>query len=129
MRVVHEPADGDSERTIATRVDTADTVAEQAKGLMGREDLPAEYALVFRFEDPPTWMPARLTNWRSIHMLFVRVPLDVLWVLDGTVTKVASVPPWVGLGLGRGDTVIELPAGAADDVAAGDSVRLEEGTE
>jgi len=126
VRVVHGTEDGGDATVLATEVETAETVGEQAKGLMGRSSLPDEYALVFRFEEPPGWVPAPLTHWRSIHMLFVRVPLDVLWIMGGTVRKVKTVPPWIGLGLGRADTVVELPAGAAEDVAVGDIVRVED---
>jgi uncharacterized membrane protein (UPF0127 family) len=128
VRVVHDPSGSEEGTVLATEVETADTVTEQARGLMGRTSLPEEYALVFRFEEPPAWLPGPLTHWRSIHMLFVRVPLDVLWVLDGTVTKTTRAPPWIGVGLGRGDTVVELPAGAAEDVSVGDRVGLEEST-
>jgi len=125
VRVFHEPADGCEAAVLATDVETADTFREQATGLMGRDSLSDEYALVFRFEEPPGWLPSALTHWRSIHMLFVTVPLDVVWVLDGTVEKTKTASPWTGVGFGRADLVIELPAGAADGVAVGDTVRLD----
>lgn len=125
MRVIHEPDGVDGRRILATDVDTADTAREQAKGLIGRASLPEDYALVFRFGDPPGFVPDVLTNWRSIHMLGVKVPLDVVWVLDGTVTKTKTARPWIGVGVGKADTLIELPAGAADDVAVGDTIRIE----
>lgn len=126
VRVVHEPSGGGEAAVLARTVETADTVGEQATGLMGKTSLPEAYALVFRFGDSPGWLPATLTHWRSIHMLFVRIPLDVVWVLDGTVTKTRTVRPWTGFGLGRADTVIELPAGSAADVSPGDTIRVEE---
>lgn len=130
MQVRHVPTDADDgddetgERTLATDVEFAETFAEQAKGLMGRDSVPEDYALVFEFDEPPRWVPGPMANWRSIHMLFVKVPLDVVWVLDGSVTKVKTVSPWTGLGLGKADTVIELPAGAAEKVAAGDDIEI-----
>jgi len=124
VRVVHKPDGADESRTLATDVDTADTTREQAKGLIGRDSLPEDYALVFRFGEPPGFIPDVLTNWRSIHMLGVKVPLDVVWVLDGRVTKTKSARPWIGTGVGKADTMIELPAGAAEDVAVGDTVRV-----
>ena len=120
MRVVHGPEH--RTRALATDVDRAETVLEQMRGLMFRDDVPDDYALVFSFEDPPFWIPDAIGERRSIHMLFVRVPLDVLWLKDDEVQKVATLPPWRGLGWTRADTVIELPAGAADGVAAGDRV-------
>lgn len=107
---------------MATTVETADTGLEQAKGLMFRSSIPYNYALVFRFDDPPWWTPVGLANWRSIHMLFVRFPLDVVWLLDGEVQQVKTLNPWRGLGMGKADTILELPAGAADGVDAGDTV-------
>ncbi|SFR91802.1 hypothetical protein SAMN05216559_0970 [Halomicrobium zhouii] len=124
MRVVHEP---EGEATIlATNVETADTSGEQLKGLMGRSSIPDDYAMVFRFEDPPFWTPAALANWRSIHMLFVRFPLDVVWLLDGEVRQVKTLQPWRGVGMAKADTILELPAGAADGMEAGDAVVVED---
>lgn len=127
MRVVHDP-DGRA-RDLATTVEFAESPLEQAAGLMGRRSLPDGYALVFPFEAPP-WP---LSRWfdavgrRTIHMLFVRVPLDVLWLVDGEVRRVETLPPWRGLAVAKADTVIELPAGAADGVEAGDEVAIVDG--
>jgi uncharacterized membrane protein (UPF0127 family) len=60
-----------------------------------------------------------------VHMLFVRFPIDVMWVVDGTIERVSTLSPWTGLGYAQADTILELPAGAADDVEAGDTVRVE----
>lgn len=124
MRVVHDP---DGEATVlATTVETADTSLSQLKGLMFRSSIPDDYALVFRFDDPPFWTPDAIANWRSIHMLFVRFPLDVIWLLDGEVQQVATLQPWRSVGMSRADVILELPAGAADGVEAGDAVALED---
>jgi len=124
MRVVHDP-DGQA-RTLASNVEAADTTLEQTKGLMFRSSIPDDYAMVFQFEDPPFFVPAALTHWRSIHMLFVRFPLDVIWLLDGEVRQVKTLRPWTGLGMDRADTILELPAGAADGVEPGDAVVVED---
>ena len=123
MRVVHDP-DGQA-RTLATTVETAETTGEQTKGLMFRESIPDDYAMVFRFDDPPFVLPDALANWRSIHMLFVRFPLDVVWLLDEEVQQVKTLRPWRGLGVAQADTVLELPAGAADGVEPGETVVVE----
>ena len=125
MRVVHDPAD--RARVLATDAETAETAVEQLRGLMGRSSLPDDYALVFPFEDPPVWIPDAIGEWRSIHMLFVRVPLDVLWLADDEVRAVETLQPWRGLGWARADTVVEHPAGAADGVDVGDTVVVEDG--
>ncbi len=115
MRLVHEPAD-DEARPLATEVDLADSLLAQARGLMFRRSVPEDYALVFRFSRPRT---------RGLHMLFVPFPIDAVWVVDGTVTRTARLRPWLGRGRARADTVVELPAGAADAVAEGDRLYLD----
>ncbi|WP_234972319.1 DUF192 domain-containing protein [Halobaculum gomorrense] len=105
------------ERVLATQVDVADSFGSQARGLMFRRSVPEEYALMFRFEEADS---------RSLHMLFVPFAIDAVWLVDGEVTKVKRLRPWIGLGWGTADTVIELPAGAAEDVEPGDSVEIVE---
>lgn len=83
---------------------------------MGRASLPEGHALVFQFAQPQQ---------RTIHMIGVRTALDVLWVDDETVTAVATLPAWRGIGRAKADMVIELPPGTAADVQVGDVVRLE----
>lgn len=115
MQVVQDP-DG-RRRTLASDVDLADSFRAQTVGLMGRSSLPEEYALVFRFDD---------ASRRVVHMLFVRVALDVVWLRDDEVIKVQRLSPWTGLGYAKADAMIELPAGAAEDVEPGDTVVVEE---
>ena len=105
------------ERVLATKVDVADSFWSQARGLMFRRSIPDDYGLVFPFEEADS---------RSLHMLFVPFAIDALWLVDGEVTKVTRLSPWVGLGWGTADTIVELPAGAADGVEPGDSVEIVE---
>ncbi|WP_135301997.1 DUF192 domain-containing protein [Haloarcula amylovorans] len=114
MPVVHDP-EGRS-RTIAATVDRAETMFEQSRGLMFRRSIPEDYALVFPFDS---------VGRRFIHMLFVRFPLDVIWLADETVQRVSTLHPWRSMGYAKADAVLELPAGAADGVEAGDSVVVE----
>jgi uncharacterized membrane protein (UPF0127 family) len=155
MRVVHESEAG--RRVLASNVDRADDARTQILGLMFRDSLPEDYALVFEFENPfdgltallPTdgrlaaladWLPVGGSlvraigsfflddaAFRAIHMLFVRMPLDVVWLADGEVVKVRTMHPWRSVELTWCDTVVELPAGAADGVDVGDQVSLESG--
>lgn len=112
------PSGGDPESTVlADDVEVARSTLEQGRGLMFRRSIPGGYALVFPFD-------AADTQW--LHMLFVPFAIDALWLVDGEVRKVKRLAPFVGLGRGRADTVVELPAGAADGVAVGDEVRLVE---
>ena len=120
MRVVHDP-DG-SASVLANNVHTADSMLEKSKGLMFRRSIPDDYALVFQFE--PSW-PFGAVRRRVIHMLFVRMATDVVWLADGEIRKVKTMYPWRSLDYAKADTVIEFPAGTADDVEVGDTVAIE----
>jgi len=113
VRVVHRPADSAGERVLATDVAVAETFLSRARGLMFRRSIPDDYGLVFRFESAKT---------RDLHMVCVPFPIDAVWIVDGEVTAVKRLRPWVGWGRARADTIIELPAGAADAVALGDRI-------
>ena len=84
---------------------------------MFRRSVPDDYALVFRFDD---------ADKRDLHMVFVPFDLDAVWVVDGEVEATERLRAWRGLGAAVADTVIELPVGAAADVAVGDAVRVVE---
>ncbi|WP_280537781.1 DUF192 domain-containing protein [Halopenitus sp. POP-27] len=120
-RLVHRPAaEGDRHSSLevaplATRVDRADSFLSRARGLMFRRSIPDEYALVFPFGEPKS---------RTLHMAFVPFAIDAVWVIDGEVTAVTRLRPFLGFGRGRGDAVIELPAGAAAAVEPGDRIEL-----
>jgi hypothetical protein len=116
VRVEHDRGDGTS--TLASRVETATSTLSQARGLMFRRSIPDDYALVFPFDR---------VGRRSLHMVCVPFPIDAVWLRDGEVTHVKRLRAWTGVGWGRADCVIELPAGAADGVTTGDRLRLVEG--
>ncbi|MFP4530433.1 MAG: DUF192 domain-containing protein [Halodesulfurarchaeum sp.] len=125
MQIVHEAAGaqaghGADEQVLATDVSIAETTLEQLKGVMFEKTLPPEYGLVFPFETAKK---------RGVHMLFVHVPIDVVWTVDGTVTGVETLHPWTGYGRERADRIVELPAGAAARVSVGDRVEVREGTD
>lgn len=111
MPVVHEG------EVLAADVEVARSLPAKMKGLMFRSTVPDEYALVFPFDRPTR---------RSVHMLFVRTPLDVLWVTDDVVTKRATLSAWTGFDWGRADTIVELAPGAASDVSPGDRLTASE---
>jgi len=117
VRVVHERTGGsDTERVLATDVAAADSWLARARGLTFRRSVPDDYALVFRFDGQAL---------RPLHMLFVPFDIDAVWLADGVVQQVATLSSWTGRGSAVADTVVELPAGAAADVEAGDRVRVE----
>jgi hypothetical protein len=113
VRIVHRR--GETSRVLASDAEEATGALAKSRGLMFQGEVPEGYALVFPFEEAAN---------RTIHMLFVRVPLDVLWLVDDEVTKVETLQPWTGIAHGLADTVVELPSGAADGVEAGDTVEI-----
>ncbi|XVH30539.1 DUF192 domain-containing protein [Haloferacaceae archaeon DSL9] len=121
VRLVHRSGPPDdlepTERVLATNVEFADSRLSQARGLMFRRAFSNGSALVFRFETPDT---------RDLHMLFVPFAIDALWIVGTEVTAKKRLRPFLGLGRGTADTVIELPAGAADAVDPGDTVEVVE---
>jgi uncharacterized membrane protein (UPF0127 family) len=113
VRIVH----GERDEALATDVEVADSLVETLRGLRFRRTLPAGHALVFRFGS---------AGRRDVDMLLVPFPIDVLWVVAGRVERVDTLRAWFDLAVARADTLVELPAGAADGVSPGDSVRIEE---
>jgi len=129
-RVVHEGddtlgADTDNRQVLATNVEIADSVLSQGRGLMFRASIPDEFALVMEVGNDGLLSsgPSR----QLVHMLFVRFPIDVVWLVEDTVTRVERMQPWRSFALAKADRILELPAGAAADVRAGDTVVVEEG--
>ena len=102
---------------LASDVEVADSVFSQMRGLMFRRSIPDDYGLLFRFDTAES---------RSLHMLFVPFAIDALWLVDNEVVAKKRLRPWLGLGRAAADTLVELPAGAADGVAVGDRVALVE---
>jgi uncharacterized membrane protein (UPF0127 family) len=93
-----ETADG---RTIAEHVEIAGTVWRRFAGLMFRSDLPAGHGLA-------------LSPCNSIHMFFMRMPLDVAFLdAGGRVLRVYhGIRPWRASRVVRGaHTAVELRAG------------------
>jgi hypothetical protein len=110
---------------LASRLETAASFRGKLMGLMGRPSLP---------EGDGLWLPGG----NGIHMMFMRFPIDAVFVSrpgpDG-VRVVRSVHRWLRAWTGvvwlvRGaDGVIELPVGTVDatGTAVGDRVELDEG--
>lgn len=112
VRLVHR----DLDIVLAGDVEIADSFLARARGLMFRRSILEDYALVFEFDRPVT---------RSLHMLFVPFSIDAVWLIDDEVTHTARLDAWAGLGRGRADTILELPAGAAEGIRVGDRIVLE----
>jgi len=132
MRVVYEQddtlgEDAPNRRVIATDVEVADSLLSTAKGLMFRSEIPDEYALVMEVGGNSAVPFANGPPRQFVHMLFVRFPLDVIWLADGEVVRVARMKPWRSIGMAKADVILELPAGNAEGVQPGDTIRIEDG--
>lgn len=108
---------------LAARVTLARSFWGRFRGLMGRGSLASDEAL---------YLPVN-----SIHMLFMRFPIDALFLdaadAAGAQRVIAARPglrPWTGLVLPvrHAAGLVELPAGAIERVGlmVGDAVRLVE---
>lgn len=106
-------------------LEVARTAQQQAIGLMARESIPDDRGMLFPFE------PARPV---SFWMKNVQVPLDMVFIHDGTVIEIApevppceSVPcPTYGPGSQAVDYVMELRGGLAKQlgIQVGDPVEF-----
>ena len=109
-------------------VEVADTASEQKEGLAGREEIPAGTGMLFQFGE------------RAEHQMWMagmQVPIDVAWIDDDRVIDVDTLDPctevdqttcprWTAPS--PATALLEVPAGALADVAAGEAVELRERT-
>ena len=99
IRLTAEAAPGS-----AVRADAANSFLKRFLGLMGRKKLPQGQGLL-------------LSPCSSIHMLFMRFPIDAVWLdRDYRILKISPhLSPWLRLAFcPRAHACLELPAGAAD---------------
>lgn len=126
VRKDHTGGEDTGEGTVlATDVELAESTLALAKGLRFRSSIPEDYAFVMEVGGGsmgPLSVDATLT---TVDMLFVRFPIDVVWVREGSVVKVKTMHPWRSLGLAKADRIVELPAGGAEDVEIGDTLLVE----
>jgi uncharacterized membrane protein (UPF0127 family) len=116
--------EAENRSVLATNVEAAEGIISQGTGLMFRSSIPDDYALVMEVGDGGLVFsgPSR----QLVHMLFVRFPIDVVWLVDDEVTRVERMRPWRSFALAKADRILELPAGAADEVRRGDTIVLED---
>jgi len=107
----HELRNTRTGHLIAERVVPAFESDARRKGLLGRDSFEKGSAMV-------------IAPSNAIHTLFMRFPIDVLFVRrNGVVVKVRrNIPPWRAVASLWAYAVIELPAGTlrVDDVRVGD---------
>jgi uncharacterized protein len=102
---------------LADRAEEATRGLQRLKGLLGRDELPMGEGLL-------------ITPCNSIHMFFMRFPIDALFLdAQGTVVKLfAALPPWRATWIyPKARSVLELPAGvaAASGTMEGDQLAFE----
>jgi uncharacterized membrane protein (UPF0127 family) len=99
---------------VCERCTVADTPLSRSRGLLGKTGLEPGEGLLLR--------PAS-----SIHMFFMRFPIDAVFLDRDLVVRkvVADLKPW-RVAFGRGSkSVLELPAGEADQRGLQPGDRLE----
>ena len=91
--------------SVADPLEVASNVLTQGLGLMGRARLPENGGLL-------------IPHCNGIHMMFMRFPIDAVFVdKRGVVVKTYTrLRPWIGMVpfVWRADKVAELPAGAIE---------------
>ena len=102
---------------LATHVEPAFDSITRKKGLLGRESIPDDYALI-------------IAPCSAVHTFSMRVPLDLLFVSkNGTITKACrGVKPWRMAGSMGAYAVIEAAEGFIDrhEIVPGEIVALRE---
>jgi uncharacterized protein len=99
---------------VCENCEIADTPIRRMRGLLGRSGLEEDQGMLFR--------PAG-----SIHTMFMRFPLDVLFCdRDLVVVGVErDLKPWRTAGRKGAKVVIELPVGGAAGVEPGDRLFID----
>jgi hypothetical protein len=102
---------------LASHVEPAFDSKTRKKGLLGRESLAEDFAMI-------------IAPCRAVHTFSMRVPLDLVFVArDGTVTKTCrGVKPWRIAGSMKAYAVIEAAEGFVDrhEIVPGEVVALRE---
>jgi len=106
-------------KNIIERVRIADSFFKRFRGLMLADRKKSNFALVFPLESE-----SRMNA--SIHMMFMRFPIDVLW-LDAhrkVVDKREALKPWALNASPKKPAkfIVELPEGKAEGTNVGDSL-------
>jgi hypothetical protein len=113
----YELVNAEGGSVLATHVEPAFDSKTRRRGLLGRDSVPEDYALI-------------IAPCGSVHTFFMRFAIDVVFVSrDGRVVKTCrSVKPWRIAGALRAFAVIEAAPGFIDrtGVVPGDVVRLRE---
>ena len=107
---------------LCDRLEIADTMAAQSRGLLGRDGLDAESGMLFE--------GSRVVPFMWMHMFFMRFPIDIVFLnKDSRVIAINHrLKPWrvssLALGARR---ALELQAGTAArcNTEIGDQIRID----
>jgi len=101
---------------VASDVELADSAWQRLRGLLGRSGLPAGHGM-------------RIRPSGSVHMMFMRFPIDVVFVNrdDEVVKTVRGLKPWRFSGAMGAHTVFELSEGTLDryEILRGDPLAVQ----
>ena len=104
-----------TQRSLATSVELADTRRARRKGLLGRDSMRADEAMV-------------ISPCKAVHTGFMRFAIDVVFIdRDGRAVQIVQdLQPWRIAASFRAHAVIEMPAGhvKACGVQLGDRLSL-----
>lgn len=95
-----------SKELLIPNVELADTYFSRLNGLMFRKQIPQDYGLI-------------IAPCNSIHMFFMKFPIDVLFVdkENRVVDFIENIKPWrVSKVYWNASYVIELPAGKINEL-------------
>ena len=97
-------SNADRGTVLATRIEAAFDSASRNRGLLGRDGVPPQTAMV-------------IAPSNAVHMFFMRFPIDAVFVArDGRVLKtVAGLRPWRIAAAWRAFAVVEGPVGMIAD--------------
>ena len=98
---------------VATTIEGAFDSKARNRGLLGRTGLPPATAIV-------------IAPSNAVHTFFMKFPIDLIYAArDGRVVKVRhAVPAWRLSAAFGAFAVIEMAAGGADGVKAGDTLEI-----
>lgn len=105
------------------KVEIADTLEKQEKGLSGRKFMPESQGMLFVFPDP---------DYYSFWMKDMNFSLDFIWINDNKIVEITKnvklddyQPPRVLVPKNKVDKVLEINAGMADKMEIREGDMLE----
>ncbi len=123
MRTLVRAINRTRQTVLCERLETADSLAEQSRGLLGRSGLEPGSGMLF--------VSGRLAPFMWMHMFFMRFPIDIVFLdhNDRVLRINHRLKPWrVSSLVPRARKALEIEAGAAarSATAPGDQIVFEQ---